>query len=232
MGEYKMEEEKIYNKEWFMWVMLALVTPVGIYIMWKENRLKITTRIISTFLFCMIVINFLQDLSTFEVYQIFPLTIILTLITFGLDYILTIKANSKMGYVSDIKCKTWEYTICEKNNSLYIYKNQFLKSSTNIKPTVINSINDIRIYEDDKEKSAVGKAIVGGFAFGLTGAVIGSSMRKELVRKMGVKIYTDQGVFDFKTIHADAKKDGFVYDEAEKKVDELYNTFIKYVRRN
>ncbi len=37
--------EKFYEKQWFMWIMLVLFAPVGIFLMWKYNRFSKLPRI-------------------------------------------------------------------------------------------------------------------------------------------------------------------------------------------
>ncbi len=48
--------DKFYNKNWFMWVMLLVFAPVGIYLMWKHNRFKKGARIGLSILFMFIFI--------------------------------------------------------------------------------------------------------------------------------------------------------------------------------
>ncbi len=38
-------KEKFYNKNWFMWVMLCTITPVGIYLLWKRDKFNKAVRI-------------------------------------------------------------------------------------------------------------------------------------------------------------------------------------------
>jgi hypothetical protein len=35
---------KFYEKQWFMWIMLIFLAPVGIYLLWKYNRFSKNTR--------------------------------------------------------------------------------------------------------------------------------------------------------------------------------------------
>lgn len=48
-------EKKFYEKSWFMWIMLLLITPVGIFLMWKYHpEMKKNTKIILTVVFALI----------------------------------------------------------------------------------------------------------------------------------------------------------------------------------
>lgn len=246
-------EKEFYKEDWFMWVTLVLVPPVGIYLIWYFKKFNMVARIIATILFAMITTAFLGELNSDSGIKLsydLIISIIFAVPVALINYIPQIIKENKVDirelysttkqtrknfieeYKNCPKVKIYDYTIYEKNNSVHIYKNNLFKSNAYNEPIIINSINDIRIYEDDKEKSATGKAIVGGLTFGVVGALVGSSMRKELVRKMGIKIYTNEGAFDFRIIHGDTKKDGFVYDGAEKQLDELYNILIKYVNKH
>ena len=42
---------KFYQKNWFMWLMIVFVTPVGLFLMWKNKRYNKTIRIVFTCLF-------------------------------------------------------------------------------------------------------------------------------------------------------------------------------------
>jgi len=44
-----LEEEKFYNKDWFMWLMFVIFIPIGIVLMWKNRRYNTLIRsIVST----------------------------------------------------------------------------------------------------------------------------------------------------------------------------------------
>ena len=49
------EKSKFYAKKWFMWVMLILFAPVGIFLMWKFHpEMKKNTKIILTIVFAIL----------------------------------------------------------------------------------------------------------------------------------------------------------------------------------
>lgn len=46
------EKPNFYTQDWFMWIMLLLFPPVGIFLMWKFNeKMKKNTKIILSFIF-------------------------------------------------------------------------------------------------------------------------------------------------------------------------------------
>ena len=60
--EEKKIESKIYEKEWFMWLMLFIFTPVGLFLLWKYNsKMKKGLKIILTIVFT---VFFLYELTT------------------------------------------------------------------------------------------------------------------------------------------------------------------------
>lgn len=229
-------EKEFYKEDWFTWVILILLPPAGIYLIWYFKKFNMMARIIATILFGMVTIAFLENLSDISNVQLpnyLAVLLVFALICVLVNYAPELAHNSfKTKSDKNIIFKTWNYSVCEKGDSLFICKNQFFKSIDDITPIEIKSINDIKIYEDDKEKSAVGKAVIGGLTFGTVGAIVGSSMKKQVVKKAGVKAYTDSGVFDFKVIHGETKKDGFVYNSSVKEIDTIYNTLIKYVKKH
>ncbi len=46
--------EKFYNKDWFMWLMFAVCAPIGIFLMWKNKRYHIISRIIVSILYLLL----------------------------------------------------------------------------------------------------------------------------------------------------------------------------------
>ena len=49
------ESSKFYTKAWFMWVMLIIFAPVGIFLMWKFHpEMKKNTKIILTVVFAIL----------------------------------------------------------------------------------------------------------------------------------------------------------------------------------
>ena len=60
------KEKKIYEKEWFMWIMLIVFAPIGILFMWKfhpeiKNNIKITLTIIFGLIFLFLTINYFKN---------------------------------------------------------------------------------------------------------------------------------------------------------------------------
>jgi len=45
------EKEKFYQKNWFMYLMLILITPVGLFLLWRNKKLKTNTKWILTVVF-------------------------------------------------------------------------------------------------------------------------------------------------------------------------------------
>lgn len=65
-------ENKFYEQQWFMWVMLVLFPPIGIFLLWKfNNTLKKKTKIILTVIFAtfflIIMINNGDETNTNEI---------------------------------------------------------------------------------------------------------------------------------------------------------------------
>ncbi len=53
------EKPKFYTQDWFMWVMLIFVAPVGIFLMWKYNdKMKKNTKIILSIVFAIFFLIF------------------------------------------------------------------------------------------------------------------------------------------------------------------------------
>lgn len=59
-------EDKFYKKEWFMWLMLFVFAPIGIYLMWKEDYLNKTGKVAATFLFILAFIFELEWYTQFK----------------------------------------------------------------------------------------------------------------------------------------------------------------------
>ncbi len=54
------DKQKFYDKTWFMWVMLFFITPIGIFLLWKNKRyhnvVRIALSIFFGFMFLVIII--------------------------------------------------------------------------------------------------------------------------------------------------------------------------------
>lgn len=48
---YMKTNDKVYEQNWFMWLMLIFITPVGIFLMWKYKKFNQKVRIILSSLF-------------------------------------------------------------------------------------------------------------------------------------------------------------------------------------
>ena len=91
---------------------------------------------------------------------------------------------------------------------------------------------DFEVLEDGTSitKGGFGKALVGGAIFGLAGAIAGGSSKqtKQVCNKLQVKITTrniDRPVVYIDLINTEFKKDGFVYKQASKSVQEILSKF-------
>lgn len=52
-----MKRNKFYNSNWFMWITLIFLAPVGIFIMWKNNRFNKVVRSVLSLVFISIFIS-------------------------------------------------------------------------------------------------------------------------------------------------------------------------------
>ena len=114
------------------------------------------------------------------------------------------------------------YYFIENNGMILASKTNVPYPERHIK---IKKINDVKIYEDGKEAS-LGKTIIGGAAFGIIGALAGSSSRSTIVYNMGIKLYTDTGFYDINVIKSKTKKSGFEYKDAINILDQIYSIVI------
>lgn len=46
-----MDKQKFYEKDWFIWITLIFVAPLGIFLMWQQDKYKKETRIALTVIF-------------------------------------------------------------------------------------------------------------------------------------------------------------------------------------
>lgn len=126
---------------------------------------------------------------------------------------------------------TTTYRIYDTGSELILLDRKLKFTNKDRQQIKVNKINDVRIYEDSFEKSAVGKSIVGGIAFGMVGAIAGSASRGEQVRRMGIKLFTDEGIFNIITNSMAIKKGSGSYMAASDKIDEVYNMVLKYIKK-
>lgn len=91
---------------------------------------------------------------------------------------------------------------------------------------------DFEVLEDGTSitKGGLGKALVGGAIFGLAGAIAGGSSKKtkQICNKLQVKITTrniDRPIVYIDLINTEFKKDGLVYKQASKSVQEILSKF-------
>lgn len=144
------------------------------------------------------------------------------------------KNNSNFKQLKELEnqykhINTTTYRIYDTGSGLILLDRK-LKFTNKDRPQIkITKINDVKIYEDSFEKSAVGKSIVGGVAFGMVGAIAGSASRGEQVKRMGIKLFTDEGAFNIITNSMTIKKGSGSYISASDKIDEVYNMVLKYI---
>jgi hypothetical protein len=113
----------------------------------------------------------------------------------------------------------------EENGNIILIPFGKIKDKT--KYIYINKINDIKFYKNDKEKSALTGALVGGVTFGVLGAIVGSNTkRKAEVRSLGIKVFTDKGVFNLKYLILRCKINSASYERAVNDMENAYNILI------
>lgn len=54
-----MNQDIFYKKQWFMWVMLLFITPVGLFILWHNKKFNKPIRISLTIIFSLMFIAIL-----------------------------------------------------------------------------------------------------------------------------------------------------------------------------
>lgn len=79
-------------------------------------------------------------------------------------------------------------------------------------------------------KGGLGKAVVGGAIFGLAGAIAGGTSKKtkQVCNKLQIKVTTkniDRPIIYITLINSETKKSGFIYNQAEKSVQEILSKF-------
>lgn len=91
---------------------------------------------------------------------------------------------------------------------------------------------DFEVLEDGTSvtKGGFGKALVGGAVFGLAGAIAGgtSKQTKQVCNKLQVKVTTrniDRPIVYIDLINTEFKKDGIVYKQASKSVQDILSKF-------
>lgn len=57
------DKQKFYNSNWFMWLTLVLLAPVGIYIMWKNQKFTKKTRVIPSGIFALLLFIIVSGVS-------------------------------------------------------------------------------------------------------------------------------------------------------------------------
>lgn len=53
-----MQSEKFYDKSWFMWLMLVIFGPVGIFLLWRKSKIGIVGKILITLISLFFFIGF------------------------------------------------------------------------------------------------------------------------------------------------------------------------------
>lgn len=136
------------------------------------------------------------------------------------------------GYVFDRVHKNSEYLIAVDDAKRKLVISKFATSV----PLVLDygELIDFDVSEDGTQvmSSKSGGATLGGLLFGATGAIIGSSGKREVSQKctkLTLKIFIDnikipQVAFEF--IDSPTDKSGFVYKQTVKRVDDIVASLV------
>lgn len=99
-----------------------------------------------------------------------------------------------------------------------------------------DEIIDFEVLEDGTSitKGGLGKALVGGYVFGLAGAIAGGTSKKtkQICNKLEVKITTrnqDHPALYIKMLSGETKKDSWVYKQLSKNVQNILSKFMVIV---
>ncbi|MEE3334238.1 MAG: SHOCT domain-containing protein [Ruminococcus sp.] len=117
--------------------------------------------------------------------------------------------------------------------------NWFLFPKGTISPKIDNcyvfkydEIVDFEVLEDGTiiTKGGLGKALIGGALFGLAGAIAGGTSKKtkDVCTKLEIKITTnnsDRPIVYLNLLHAETKKNSFVYKQTSKTVQDILSKF-------
>ena len=77
MNDTGAKKERWYQTTWFMWVMLVLFFPVGLFLMWKYKKHNLNARLIITTFFVLLML--VQFLHLF-LHLVLPLVLLLSLL--------------------------------------------------------------------------------------------------------------------------------------------------------
>ncbi len=92
-----MEEEKFYNKDWFMWLMFVVFIPVGIVLMWKNRRYNTLIRSIVSALYLFLFICEYAAIDTGNISGMITLICVFVLIPY-------IIAHWKQALKKNVSC--------------------------------------------------------------------------------------------------------------------------------
>ena len=81
-----MEEEKFYNKDWFMWLMFVIFIPAGIVLMWKNRRYNTLIRSIVSALYLFLFICEYTAIDTGNISGMITLICVFVLIPYIISH--------------------------------------------------------------------------------------------------------------------------------------------------
>jgi hypothetical protein len=160
--------------------------------------------------------------------------VILAIAIFGYvildDFQSNIKNNFAKMYPDKFYTESIFYYIVE-NNGIILVPKLSLKNKDKSQHIRLSGINDIKFFQDGKEKSNTGKTIAGAITFGLPGAIVGSTMKgKKIIKDMGIKIYTDKEVYSLDFVGNGCEEGSQKFRNAMLKIDATYNILLKYIK--
>lgn len=129
--------------------------------------------------------------------------------------------------------KVEAYVWFDDNHKWFVFpKSSFTKKIDNCYVFKYEDLLDFEVLEDGSSitKGGLGKALVGGAIFGLAGAIVGATSKKtkQICNKLQIKITTrniDTPIVYLNLISGETKKNGFIYKQASKSVQEILSKF-------
>lgn len=129
--------------------------------------------------------------------------------------------------------KVGGYIWFDDNHKWFVFpKGAFGSSINNSYVFKYDEIIDYEVLEDGVSitKGGLGKALIGGALFGLAGAIVGGTSKrtKEICNKLEIKVTTrnpDNPVVYLNLINTEFKKNGLVYKQASKSVQDILSKF-------
>ncbi len=125
------------------------------------------------------------------------------------------------------------YVWFDDNHKWFVFpKTSFTTKIDNCYVFKYEDVLDFEVLEDGTSitKGGLGKALVGGAIFGLAGAIVGGTSKKtkQMCNKLQIKITTrnlDKPIIYLTLINSETKKNGFIYKQASKCVQEILSKF-------